>query len=403
MVILFDTPSSWKSLLPFTFTRALAEIRVGILTIAEKWQRVLKQDDTYALSKLYLNQNKSFQEGNKPLLYINSSVFPNKEILYRIEQMNEGEGIKVGNEIVAFKTKKDTKDHLEIESIADKINFSSEDIEIIQLKNVWDIFLLNKKQIEADFDLICNDIKREKITDPYTKIYGKENLLVEEGATIRAGIINAENGLVFIGRNAKIQEGAIIKGSHAIANNAEVKVGAKLVGDSTLGPYCKVGGEVSNSVFFGYSNKGHDGFVGNSVIGEWCNLGADTNTSNLKNNYSNVKVWSYNEEQLQNTDQQFCGLLMGDHSKSGINTMFNTGTIVGVGANVFGAGFPDKFIPSFSWGGAEGIAEFTFEKMLATAEKMKERRNLSLTQRDKNILKEVFEITSKYRSGRVNN
>ncbi len=260
------------------------------------------------------------------------------------------------------------------------------------IRNNWDIFVLNGGQIRADFTLF--DMKHSQpIDDKHTIVYNKENIFVEEGVKIRAAILNAESGPIFIGRNAEIQEGSVIKGPFALCEGAVINMGAKMRGDTTIGPYSKVGGEINNSVIFGYSNKAHDGFLGNSVIGEWCNLGADTNTSNLKNNYSNVKVWSYLFNDYIDSDRQFCGLMMGDHSKAGINTMFNTGTVVGVNANIFGGGFPPKFIPSYAWGGSEGFQRFEFDKAMQVASKVMERRNIMLENEDYEILKYVYNIS----------
>ncbi len=260
------------------------------------------------------------------------------------------------------------------------------------VRNNWDIFVLNGNQIRADFTLFDSK-DSHAIEDQHTIVYNKENIFIEKGVKIRAAILNAESGPIFIGKNAEIQEGSVIKGPFALCEGAVINMGAKMRGDTTIGPYSKVGGEINNSVIFGYSNKAHDGFLGNSVIGEWCNLGADTNTSNLKNNYSNVKVWSYLFNDYIDSDRQFCGLMMGDHSKAGINTMFNTGTVVGVNANIFGGGFPPKFIPSYAWGGSEGFQRFEFDKAMQVASKVMERRNIMLENEDYEILKYVYNIS----------
>ena len=228
-------------------------------------------------------------------------------------------------------------------------------------------------------------------------ILGKD-IFIEKGAKVSCSILNAEDGPIYIGKNAEVMEGSIIKGPFAMGESAVLKMGAKIYGATTLGPYCKVGGEVSNSVFFGYSSKAHDGFLGNSVIGEWCNLGADSNISNLKNNYAHVKLWNYEIERFINTELQFCGLIMGDHSKCGINTMFNTGTVVGVSSNVFGSGFPRNFIPSFNWGGAAGFSIYKLLKAFEVAEKVFERRKLRFDKIDKNILTQVYDMTKRYRN-----
>ena len=261
------------------------------------------------------------------------------------------------------------------------------------IERPWDIFRHNARQIRFDFDMLTAGRQSAPITDPHTRVYGND-IFVEEGAQVRAAIISTENGPVYWGKNSVVHEGAIIRGALALCEGAHINMGAKLRGDSTIGPYSKVGGEVSNSVVLGYSNKAHDGFMGNSVIGEWCNLGADTNTSNLKNNYSPVRAYSYQEKDMIDTGQQFCGLIMGDHSKAGINTMFNTGTVVGVSANVYGGGFPDKFIPSFAWGGAqEGFMTFRFDKAEAVARAVMARREVAYTEADHAILQTIYRET----------
>ena len=258
----------------------------------------------------------------------------------------------------------------------------------------WEIFGHNREQIIADFALLTDGRTSADITDPHTIVYGRENLFIEEGASIRAAIINAEDGPVYIGKNAQIHEGAIIKGAFSLGESSHVNMGAKIKGDTTIGPHSKVGGEISNAVIFGFTNKGHDGFLGNSVIGEWCNLGADTNTSNLKNNYASVKLWSYSNNRFANTGLQFCGLMMGDHAKCGINTMFNTGTVVGVGSNIFGAGFPRNFVPSYAWGGASGFTTFQLRKFYEVAAAVMQRRGLELDDIEKNILSTIFDNTT---------
>ena len=264
------------------------------------------------------------------------------------------------------------------------------------INHPWDIFTHNHNEIVKDFEIVKATKEESKIDETNTVI-GKQ-LFVEKGAKVSCAIINTLEGPVFIGKNAQIQEGTLIRGSLALCENAVLKMGAKIYGGTTIGPYSKVGGEVGNSVIQGYSNKGHDGYLGNSVLGEWCNLGADTNTSNLKNNYGDVKAWSYKEKESVNTGLRFCGLIMGDHSKSGINTMFNTGTVVCVSANVFGGGFPQKFIPSFSWGGADGFETFKVEKSFDVAEKVMARREIKFTKEDKELLTSIFDLTSEFRS-----
>ena len=268
--------------------------------------------------------------------------------------------------------------------------------EVSQITYPWDIFRLNGSEIKHDFALLTNGKKSQPFKDPHTKTYG-DQIFIEEGARVKAAVLNAENGPIYIGKEAEIQEGALIRGPFALCEYSVVNMGAKIKGDTTVGPHSKVGGEVSNSVIFGYSNKGHEGFLGNSVIGEWCNLGADTSNSNLKNNYAPVKMWDFATGRFKDTGLQFCGLIMGDHSKSGINTMFNTGTTIGVSANIFGDGFPRTIIPSFAWGGSSGFTTYQTRKAFETAELVMKRRNKALTEADKAVLSHIFEITAENR------
>ncbi|RMG85869.1 MAG: glucose-1-phosphate thymidylyltransferase, partial [Bacteroidetes bacterium] len=282
----------------------------------------------------------------------------------------------------------------EIEELA---SFETNNLDLFRIKNLWDITRFNARAIQLDFDLLTANRTSAPISAT-NRILGEENIFMEPGARVEFATINATAGPVYIGKDAEIMEGALIRGPFAMGEHAVVKMGAKIYGATTLGPWCKVGGEVSNSVLFGYSNKGHDGFLGDSVIGEWCNIGADTNNSNLKNNYTEVKLWNYPAGRFIKTGQQFCGLFMGDHSKCGINTMFNTGTVVGVSANIFGDGFPRNFIPSFAWGGAAGFTTFKTDKAFETAEAMMRRRNKTLDTLDRVILLKVFEESAHWRA-----
>lgn len=394
-VILFDLPEIRSGLLPFTYTRPVSEIRVGILTVAEKWKHFLSKDVSYHTEE-YLQEKFSLITDEENVV-INSSIIPNDHLITQILGLKERASLFQDGMFIAAKCKK--SDLSELWSCNwDRFPKQAFNGKFNQIKKQWDVFHLNGEEIANDFALITKGRSSQPISDPHTIVYGQENIFLEEGASVRAAILNAENGPIYIGKNAQIHEGAIIKGACAIGENSHVNMGAKLRGDNTIGPNCKVGGEVSNSVFFGNSNKGHDGFLGNSVIGEWCNIGADTNSSNLKNNYAEVKVWDYQSESFARTGLQFCGLLMGDHSKAGINTMFNTGTTVGICANVFGAGFPRNLIPSFSWGGATGFTTFGLKKAFEASNAMMKRRNKELTNVDEGILAHVFDISAKYRS-----
>lgn len=391
--ILFDD-NSWDNLLPLTFTRPVSEIRIGILTIKEKWEKMLNTTCSY-LTQTYL-QKKYPLESEQQNLLINSSVCPNNNLIDEIKKLQPGETLVNKDIILAVNlTEQEVKDFsLGLYKPAIKKEFLHN---FLKINFPWDIFRNNGAAIEFDFKLITQNRKSQPISST-NRIAGEENIFLEEGAKIEFSIINASEGFVYLGADAEIMEGSIVRGSLALCEHSALKLGAKIYGPTTIGPHSKVGGEVNNSVIFGYSNKAHDGFLGNSVLGEWCNLGADTNNSNLKNNYEEVKVWNYVKEQFMRTGLQFCGLIMGDHSKSGINTMFNTGTVVGVSANIYGAGFPRNFLPSFSWGGPQGMMVYQINKAFETARKVMERRNIPLTDVDKEILEHIFNATQKYRN-----
>ncbi len=387
--ILFDG-NVRDALLPFTYTRPVADIRIGILTIREKWEKVLGLTTT-TITEEYLEEKYPMVEMAENVM-INASFLPTKSLVEKVKSLSQNQAIFKGEEVIAFFTS-DTQEEVDFDSY-EAIEF---DEEIIQVKNTWDIFSLNDKAIQADFELITEGRKSQPIPEGVQCI-NKENIFIEEGAEITFSTLNASTGPIYIGKNALVMESCSVRGPFVMCENSVLKMGAKIYGATTLGPYCKVGGEVNNSVMFGYSNKGHEGFLGNSVIGEWCNLGADTNTSNLKNNYAEVKLWSYETGRFARTGLQFCGLIMGDHSKCGINTMFNTGTVIGVSANVFGSGYPRNFIPSYSWGGASGFTTYQMRKVLEVAEVVMKRRSIELSEVDKNILDAVFEMTKTYRN-----
>ncbi|MFY0603293.1 MAG: GlmU family protein [Flavobacteriaceae bacterium] len=387
--ILFDG-NVRSSLLPFTYTRPVADIRVGILTIREKWEKYLGLTTT-TITEEYLEEKFPMVEMEENIL-INSSFLPTKSLIEKIRKLSANEAIFRGEEVIAFYTK-DTQEEVSFESYT-QIEF---DEEILQITNTWDIFSLNDKAISEDFELLTNNRKSQPIPDG-VQVINKEHIFIEEGAKVLFSSLNASDGPIYIGADAQVMEGCSVRGPFAMCEHSVLKMGAKIYGATTLGPYCKVGGEVNNSVLFGYSNKGHDGFLGNSVLGEWCNLGADTNNSNLKNNYAEVKLWSYETQRFARTGLQFCGLIMGDHSKCGINTMFNTGTVVGVSANIFGSGFPRNFIPSFSWGGASGFTNYLPKKVFEVAEVVMKRRGIEFDEKEQKILEHIFEETKQFRN-----
>lgn len=387
--ILFDG-SVRNALLPFTYTRPVADIRVGILTIREKWEKRLGFTTT-TLTEDYLEDKFPMVEMEENVM-LNSSIIPTDELVETIKTLKENQVIYYYDELVAFYS----KDSQVVENFNDfeHIYFTSE---LLQIKNTWDIFSLNSAAIQQDYDFLTQGRKSAIIPDTIQCV-NKQHIFIEEGAKLTFATLNAESGPIYIGANTEIMEGCNVRGPFALCENATLKMGAKIYGGTTIGSYSKIGGEVNNSVIFGYSNKGHDGFLGNSVIGEWCNLGADTNNSNLKNNYAEVKLWSYETGRFAKTGLQFCGLMMGDHSKCGINTMFNTGTVIGVSANIFGSGFPRNFIPSFSWGGASGFTTYQINKVKEVATAVMKRRSIDFDEKEEKILEEIFEITKKYRN-----
>jgi UDP-N-acetylglucosamine diphosphorylase/glucosamine-1-phosphate N-acetyltransferase len=385
--ILFDGPSR-NNLLPFTFTRPVADIRVGILTIREKWEYYLGATTT--VTEDYLSGKFPMVEMEQNVM-INASFCPTPHLVALIKELKENQAIFSGEDIIAFFAL-ESQENIDFDEF-DTIEFSAE---VLRIEHTWDIFSKNGKAITEDYQLITNDRTSQPIPETTVAFY-PENIFIEAGAKLPLCSLNAENGPIYIGKNTEIMEGSLIRGPFALCEHATVKMAAKIYGPTTIGPYSKVGGEVNNSVFFGYSNKGHDGFLGNSVLGQWCNLGADTNNSNLKNNYAEVRLWDYNTEGFAKTGLQFCGLMMGDHSKCGINTMFNTGTVVGVSANIFGSGFPRNFVPSFSWGGNAGFSTYLTKKAFEVAKKVMARRDIEFTEQDAAILEHVFEETKKFR------
>ena len=387
--ILFDG-NVRNALLPFTYTRPVAGIRIGILTIREKWEHRLGLTTT-TITEEYLEEKYPMVEMAKNIL-INSSYLPTKALVEQVKLLSENQAIFNNGEVVAFFTKK-TQEEVNFDTYE---QFEFED-DVIKIDHTWDIFSKNGEAIEQDFQLLTHGRRSQPIPEG-VRYLNKEHIFIEEGAEISFAILNASTGPIYIGKGAKIMEGSIVRGPFAMCENSVLKIGAKMYGPTTLGPYCKVGGEVNNSVLFGFSSKGHEGFLGNSVLGEWCNLGADTNTSNLKNNYAEVKLWNYESDRFAKTGLQFCGMMMGDHSKCGINMMFNTGTVVGVSANIYGSGYPRNFIPSFSWGGPSGLTTYQLKKVFQVAEAVMKRRGKVLSVNDQNILTAVFEFTKKYRN-----
>jgi len=382
---LFDD-SSWETLRPLTFTRPVADLRIGILTIAEKWAKYLNADFGY-VTQDYLSKKYPARLGTT--LYINGSICPDEALLDALSALKVGEVLVKGDILIAHYN---DVDNLE------PVTFNKEhqyDRDFIRIVYPDDIFTYNGVELKKDFALLTKGRTSAPLSS--TNTFLGDNIFVEEGATAECSIFNSKQGPIYLGKNAQVWEGSIIRGSFALCEDSSVKMGAKIYPNTTIGPNSRVGGEINNAVIWGYSSKGHEGYLGNAVMGQWCNLGADSNNSNLKNNYAEVKLWDYEKQSFRKTGLQFCGLIMADHAKCGINTMFNTGTVAGVSANIFGPGFPRNFIPDFAWGGAQGFEVYSLKKMFETAEKVYARRDLSFDETEKNILSEVFNLTQEYR------
>lgn len=389
-ILLFDGPER-DDLLPLTFTRPVADLRCGILTLREKWEKRSGLTTT-TLTEEYLSAKWPAVEAEDNIL-VNGAACVNDELYEAVTHLAVGQVLRAkGDEeepgaVLAVRASIDALEEGDLEEM-ESVKFEGE---YVHIQFPWDLFRNNGEELERDFELLTNGRESAPISTSNTLI--GDRVFLEEGASVEASILNSTSGPIYVGAGATIMEGCIVRGGLALCDHATLKMGAKIYGPSTFGPHCKVGGEVNNSIIIGYSNKGHDGFLGNSVIGEWCNLGADTNNSNLKNNYAEVKVWNYPAGRFIPTGLQFCGLIMGDHSKSGINTMFNTGTVVGVSSNIFGGGFPRTFIPSFSWGGSGGMTQFKLGKAEEVATKMMERRGLSYDEVEQGIMREVYKMT----------
>lgn len=390
--ILFDSAFR-NNLLPLTFTRPVADLRIGILTIREKWEFMLGTT-TSSLTEPYLATKYPVVKAESNIL-INGSVCPNKKLVEAVVKLKPGQTLVKDDGIIAMALTAELLETFGGEA-GDDIETISIDNDFVKIENTWDLFKYNDRVLREDFEMITKGRKSQPLSKT-NRVVNPENIFVEKGAVVEFAILNASTGPIYIGKDAEIMEGTKVRGALALCEHSVLKMDAKIYGATTIGPYSKVGGEVNNSVFLGYSNKAHDGFIGQSVIGEWCNLGADTNASNLKNTYEEVKVWSYAEDSFVLTGLQFCGLIMGDHSKSGINTMFNTGTVVGVNANVYGAGFQRNFVPSFSWGGTHGFTDFDLKKAMNIATAVFKRRNLEFNETEQNILKEIHSLTHKNR------
>jgi UDP-N-acetylglucosamine diphosphorylase/glucosamine-1-phosphate N-acetyltransferase len=364
-----------------TFTRPVGALRCGILTIAEKYSK--RGHEIGYSTHDYLA--KKFPAIEAPDVYVDGGVCPTDAFMDAVSVLEQGQSLCKGDAVIAWRGVHPT----------DTSSSTCYNEPLTIIARPWDLWSQNAVELELDYELLTAGRVSAPVDATCTVI--GDRVFLEEGARATASILNTTTGPIYLAKDAEIMEGCIVRGGLALGEHSELKLGTKIYGATTLGPHCKVGGEVNNCVIIGYSNKGHDGFLGNSALGEWCNLGADTNNSNLKNNYDEVKAWSYVHKRFSKTGQQFCGLVMGDHSKSGINTMFNTGTVVGVSANVYGAGFPRNFIASFSWGGPQGTMEYKLDKALDTADRMMKRRGLEVDDVERGILQSVYEQTAEFR------
>ena len=381
-IILFDG-KEYSDLLPLTFTRPVAELRMGILTFAERWKLIFQTEKISYLTQRYLSEKYTLQNEEENV-FINPAYFPNQDFIYQLKNLKFGEAFYYQEELVAAKT---TLENFQLNNFVKKLDITFESFHI---QYPWDLFTYNSDAITYDFQLITQGRKSCTLSNTVKIIGDPSQLFVEEGAVAECAILNTKEGPIYLGKNSEIMEGAMIRGSFALGTGSKINMGAKVYGGTTIGPYSKVGGEVNNIIILGYSNKGHDGFVGNSVIGEWCNLGADTNSSNLKNNYAEVKLWNYTKQKFIKSGLQFAGMIMGDHSKSAINTQFNTGTVIGVSANIFTSGFPPNIIKSFSWGGKSESPNFKLEQAFEVAERTMKRRGIELSEQDKKIIEYIY-------------
>lgn len=384
MQVVFSDAQYWEDFLPLTFTRPVAEMRCGILTFSERWQKILDSTEISWFTEMYL-QGKFREPEKKESLFLVPNFLPTETVIQQIKGLKQGEALVYEDELVAAKINMDGFSLHQIEKMTD----IKEDL--IFFKKPTDLFTFNKEAIDFDFELLTKGKVSQELSATNGFLGSEEDLFIEEGAEIEFSTLNTKTGKIYIGKNAEVMEGCNLRGPIALCEGSKFNLGAKIYGATTVGPHSKVGGEVNNIIIFGYSNKGHDGFVGNSVIGEWCNMGADTNSSNLKNNYGNVKLWSYRTKEFQDTGLQFAGVIMGDHSKTAINTQLNTGTVIGVASNIFKVGFPPNLIENFSWGGFKNDERFKLDKAYEVAGKVMARRKVAFTDEDKAIFKHVFE------------
>lgn len=384
MQIVFSDAQYWEDFLPLTFTRPVAEMRCGILTFSERWQKILGETEISYFTENYL-QEKFRSPEEKEGLFLVPNFIPTENVIQQIRELRQGEALVYEDELIAAHINMKGFSLSQIEKMTDIKE------ELVFFKTPKDLFTYNHKAIDFDFELLTRGRTSQELSSTNGFIGDKKDLFIEEGAYVEFSTLNTKTGKIYIGKNAEVMEGCHLRGPITLGENSKFNLGAKIYGATTIGPQCKVGGEVNNIIIFGYSSKGHDGFIGNSVIGEWCNFGADTNSSNMKNNYGNVRFWNYRTKAFQDTGLQFAGLIMGDHSKTAINTQLNTGTVVGVASNIFKEGFPPNLVENFSWGGFKDDERFKLDKAYEVAERAMARRNVALTDEDKAILKHIFD------------
>lgn len=385
MQIVISDAQYWEDFLPLTFTRPIAEMRCGILTFTERWKKLLGIDEVAYITEAFLEDKFSRPEETESLFLV-PHFLPSASVLQQIKNLQLGEALVYENELIVARIHMKDFNLNQIEKMTDVSEY------LRFFKQPTDLFSRNAEAIDFDFDLLTRGRTSQPLSETNGFLGNSDDLFIEEGAEIEFSTLNTKTGKIYIGKNAEVMEGCHLRGPIALCEESKFNLGAKIYGATTIGPHCKVGGEVNNIIIFGYSNKGHDGFVGNSVIGEWCNLGADTNSSNLKNNYASVKLWNYKKKRFLDSGLQFAGLIMGDHSKTAINTQLNTGTVVGVAANIFKSGFPPNLIANFSWGGMKDDEKFKLEKAYEVAEKAMERRKFPLSDADKKILEYIYNV-----------
>ena len=396
-IILFDEKERWTELLPITYTRPISNIRVGISTLKEKWARYFKEENFsyYTIDYLNVKFPITIEEEN---LFISGDCCANDEMAAAVKSLAADEALVLADgDIIAYRGSManfESKNFASVKTFESKVN---------RIKQLYDIFLLNDEELKADFKKITAGRQSKPLSESCTWIGPKEtedgtsSIFIEEGASVEGAFLNTTKGPIYIGKDVTVMEGSCIRGSFAAGEGSSVNMGAKIYGATTLGPHCKVGGELNNVVIMGYSNKAHDGFLGNAVIGEWCNIGAGTNASNLKNDYTEIKLWNYRVHRFMRTGLQFCGLIMGDHSKAGINCMLNTATVLGVGVNIHGTGFPRNFVASFSEGGASGYTDVSVAKFFDIAKRVMIRRNIELSDVDRSIFESIYNIADNYK------